>query len=232
MKSKELTKEDIFRMFVETDKRIEQARKVADKQWEKSCRELNALWKEYLEERKEANKELDKKFEETKKQFEKTDKRIEETDRAIKKQFEETNKQIRKTEALFTSKWGEFVESLVEGNLISLLNERGIEVVETSIRRKIKNKSKETIGEIDIIAHNGDKVVLVEVKTTLKSDDVTKFIKLLKHIKDYKYDLRNYEIYGAMAYITSHGDSEEKAMNEGLLLIKSGGEDSSRIVNR
>ena len=59
--------------------------------------------------------------------FRETDKKFQETD----KQFKETDKKIKDLTYLFTSQWGKLVESLVEGDLIRLLNERGITVQRT-----------------------------------------------------------------------------------------------------
>ena len=47
-----------------------------------------------------------------------------ETDR----QMRETDRRLRKTEELFNSQWGKLMEALVEGDLVKLLRQRGIEV--------------------------------------------------------------------------------------------------------
>ena len=64
-----------------------------------------------------------------------TDRQMKETDRQIKETQVETNRQITKfTDSLdeahgnFNNKWGQFLENLVNGGLIKLLNERNIEV--------------------------------------------------------------------------------------------------------
>ena len=72
-----------------------------------------------------AQKETDAKFRETDAKFKETDAKFKETDRRINKAFE-----------LFEGQWGKLIESLVEGDLIRLLRERGIDVHETSMRRK------------------------------------------------------------------------------------------------
>ncbi len=63
------------------------------------------------------------------------------------------------------------MESLVEGDLIRLFQERGIDVHETSPRRKGTQNGEQF--EFDIIAHNGNEIIIVEVKTTL-----TQFLQL------------------------------------------------------
>ena len=46
--------------------------------------------------------------------------------REIRASQKETDKQLKKTDARFNSQWGKLVESLVEGKLVEILNERGI----------------------------------------------------------------------------------------------------------
>jgi len=78
-------------------------------------------------------------FQETDKRFKETDKilteKFQETDRLLTEKFQETDKKLNKLEQLFTSQWGKLVESLVEGDVIKILNERGIEVTDTLRRR-------------------------------------------------------------------------------------------------
>ncbi len=84
---------------------------------------------------------------------------------------------------LFEGQWGKLMESLVEGDLVRLLDKRGIQVNDTSTRRKGSRNGEHY--EFDIIAHNGEEIVIVEVKTTLQVGPVKKFIKRLHRAKDY-----------------------------------------------
>ena len=61
-----------------------------------------------------------------------TDNKFKETD--IK--FKETDKRIKAAFDLFEGQWGKLMESLVEGDLIKLLQAKGINVHDTSMRRK------------------------------------------------------------------------------------------------
>ena len=76
--------------------------------------------------------ETDKKFQETDKRFQETDRilseKFKETDRMLSEKFKETDKKLNKLEQLFTSQWGKLVESLVEGDIVNLLNQKGINV--------------------------------------------------------------------------------------------------------
>ncbi len=116
-------------------------------------------------------------FQEADKKFNETDKRFQETDRLLSEKFKETDK----LERLFTSQWGKLVESLFKGDIITILNQRGIDVTDT-----IKRRSGRCDGvdyEFDIIAINGTEIVIVEVKTTLRPEDIRDFVDKLKQAK-------------------------------------------------
>jgi hypothetical protein len=163
-------------------------------------------------------------FQETDKKFQETDKKFQETE----KLFKETDKKIRKLDQLFTSQWGKLVESLVEGDLIKLLKEKVIRVERTTQRAK-GNYQGENF-EYDIIAYNGNEIVIVEVKTTLRPDDVDDFHKKLWKAKTFMPEYHDKIIYGAMAFITADGSSDRMAEKQGFFVIRATGSSSS-IVN-
>lgn len=167
-------------------------------------------------------------FQETDRKFQETKELMEKSSLETDKQFRETDKKLRKLETLFTSQWGKLMESLVEGDLIKLLNERNIKVNYTYTRIKGAYQGKQF--EFDIIAENGDDIVVVEVKTTLKTDDVKDFIKNLKDFKKIlpKYSKNN--IIGAVAYLQEDSKASAMAQNQGLLVIRATGSSAS-IVN-
>ncbi len=176
--------------------------------------------------------ETDRKFQETKELMAKssleTDRKFQETKELLEKSSLQTEKKLRKLETLFTSQWGKLMETLVEGDLIKLLNERGIKVHQTSTRIKGTYQGKHF--EFDIIAENGDDIVVVEVKTTLKTDDVQDFIDNLKEFKKIMPRYSNNNVIGAVAYLKEDSKASEMAQNKGLLVIRATGSSAS-IVN-
>ncbi len=50
----------------------------------------------------------------------------------VRNDFRETDKKIRELSNLLTTRWGRLVESLVEGDLVRLLNQHSIPVNQTS----------------------------------------------------------------------------------------------------
>lgn len=156
--------------------------------------------------------------------FQETDKKFQETDR----QFKETDRKIKELDRLFTSQWGKLIESLVEGDLVKLLNERGIQV-ESIIPRRKGNKGGQNY-EFDLIALNDTKMVIVEVKTTLRPQDVDDFHEVLWKAKTFMPEYKDKIIYGAVAFLTADGKSDRMAEKLGFFVIKATGSSSS-IVN-
>ena len=168
--------------------------------------------------------ETDRRFKETAEQFKETDRQFKETD----KQFKATDRKLLKLERMFTGQWGKLIESLVEGDLVNLLNARGIPVNQTG--QRIKKRYNKKDYEIDLIARNGKEVVFVEVKTTLKPDDVLNFTEKLKMAKTVFPEYSENILYGTVAYLRSESNAEQFAIKNGLLVIKATGKSAS-IIN-
>ena len=131
-------------------------------------------------------------------------------------------------EELFTGQWGKLMETLVEGDLIRLLNERGVYVNDIAREREKIFEGKEY--EFDIVAIDGDIIVVVEVKTTLRLRDINAFIKKLEMFKTIFPRYRDNKILGAMAWLKANEGGKQRVIREGLFAIKATG-NSSSIVN-
>jgi len=156
--------------------------------------------------------------------FEKVWQMFQETD----KKFQETDKKLNKLEGFFSSQWGKFVESLIEGDLVNLLQKRELELEETYIRLKRMYQDEEI--EIDIVAANGKDVVAVEVKTNLKVDDVSIFLDKLNKFKKVFKKYKDNHVYGAIAYLKVDEEADKYAYRQGLFVIKATG-NSAIITN-
>lgn len=153
-----------------------------------------------------------------------TEARFKDTD----KQFKATDKRIKEAFNLFTNQWGRLMESLVEGDLVNLLRERGIKVGKTY--RHAKGKVAGEDFEFDIVAENTDEVVLTEVKTTLRPEDVAKYVEKLQKVKVFFPAYSAYKIYGAVAFPEAHTQATVNAEHLGLFIIKATG-DSASLIN-
>ncbi len=151
-----------------------------------------------------------------------------ETDRMLSSKFSDTDKKLNKATELFTSQWGRLIESLVEGDLAKILQQRGIAVTDTTSRRKGKKRGENF--EFDIIAHNGDEILIVEVKTTLRPDDVKDFKAKMSKAKLLLTEYQHYQVYAAMAYLQADAGAEIMAEKQGFFVIKATG-NSASIIN-
>ena len=220
--------DEIWSILKETQKNLKElsiSQKETDQQIKKFSEELQASQKEAELEMKElraSQKELQASQKETDKQLKETD-----------KQLKETDKQLKKTDARFNSQWGKLVESLVEGKLVEILNERGIEVRQTAQRVEVSYVEKDgkiQRKEFDILAVNGTEIVVVEVKTTLRPSDVSYFLEALKGFKNYCPQYKSHAVYGAVAYLRSDAKAASYSEDKGLFVIRATG-DSASIMN-
>ena len=204
--------------------------------------ETRAMFQESERQMKQSNQETwamfqetDRKFQETDRKFQETDRKFQETDRKFQeskiendKLMKELSNNLEKTDRFFNSQWGKLLESLVAGDLIKLLKARGIEVKRTLERVK-GNPGGENF-EFDILAVNGDEVVVVEVKTTLRNQDVKDFVAKLEKLKTtYLPEYQDKKIYGAVAYLRTDGASEIQAINKKLFVIRATGSSASLV---
>jgi hypothetical protein len=207
-KEAELRKQDLDRRFQETDRKFQET--------EKMFQETDLQFKETA-----------LRFKETDKQFKESKELADKLDRQLARSERFTKKRIDYLDNLFTGQWGKLVETLIEGKLIKMLKQRGIDVEYTYTNLYSPEKDM----EIDIIAANGKDVVVVEVKTTLKIEDLNYFINKLKRFKTEFPKYSDTNLLGAVAYLKGHPSVIRHSEKEGLFVIKATG-DSAFIINR
>ena len=192
------------------------------------------IW-EILREVSEGQKETDRQMKETdrmiKENAKETAEQMKETAEQMKEnaeQMKETDRRLKELDKLYNGQWGKLMESLVEGDLVKMLKERGIDVHQTS--RNLKNEDGERNWEFDLLAVNGDEIVVVEVKTTLKVKDVDHFLNKLGDFKELVPYHKDKKLYGAVAYLKSDEFSNSYAEKKGLFVIRATGS-SAKIIN-
>lgn len=166
-----------------------------------------------------------RKLAEISRQQEETARQMKETDRQMK----ESDRRLRKAEGLFTSDWGLVMESLVRGDLVALLRERGVHVNHTQSGRFRGRRNGEHF-EVDILAENGREVVVVEVKTTLRPPHVKNFVSRLSEFEEWFPVYRGKRVLGGMAYLQCDPSLRKHAERQGLFVIRATGSSAS-IVN-
>ena len=186
-------------------------------------RDIEAIT-ESVRELRESQRETSEQMKETDRRMRETARQIQETDR----QMRETDRRLKKAEDLFTTQWGKLMESLVRGDLVKLLAGRDVGVRGLA-RDTLKRRGGESY-EVDILAVNGEEIVAVEVKTTLRPEDVRRFRSKLFRFKEWWPEYRDRKVYGAMAYLQASDHVALHAERQGFFVIRATG-DSACIVN-
>ena len=155
------------------------------------------------------------------------DRRAAEADRRMVKLEKTVDRTSKAVEAL-TTRWGRFVEELVEPAVLRLFQEKGIDVKEVYPRARTKRQG--FAMEIDILAVDDTELVLVECKSRLSKDDVDEFVEKLTRFKDAFPHYGNFKAYGAVAGIEINEGIDRYAYRQGLFVIKPSG-DGVAIAN-
>ena len=209
--NEELTYQKVLQMFAETDRRMEakmEAMRVEIREAERKREKLELKWSKQREEDSKQREEDSHK-----------------TDAAIRK----LSKEVSRLRDLFESQWSRLLEALVDGKLVHLLRQRQIPVNHTSSNVAGVSADGQAY-EFDILAVNGDAVVVVEVKSRLQSDDVREFVDELKRFKSWLREYQGMKVYGAVAYLRADESAIRQAQNQGMFVIKAVG-DSAQIIN-
>ena len=223
---KSITYEEVlagFKELTKAQRRTEEARRKG----EKALREAHQRTEEARREGEKALKEAQQK---TERALQELSKNLNESNRELTKNLNEAN-------GNFNNKWGKFLENLVKGDLVKLLNERNIKVDRVQPRLAAFGSNRRKVGEFDLVAINGDEIVALEVKTTLTKGKVEKFIDKLKMFKKYFPEYRDKVILGGVAFLCEPEDEEargaaEYAEEKGLFVILSpGGEGNVSIMS-
>lgn len=172
--------------------------------------------------------ETDRKWQETDRKWQETDRKLRESDARFRAWMRELSQETDRKIGDLGNKWGAFVENLVAPAAIRLFAERGIRV--TRIAQNVRQQDGDGGIEIDILASNGEYVILIEVKSTLTVQDVTDHLKRLKKFPRLFPEYRQHHIVGAVAGIEIVEEADRFAYRQGLFVIAQNG-DSVTILN-
>jgi len=233
--SQPITIEDIYKLFEKTNEKFEQSRQEYDRRAAEAKAEAKAeadrRADEYDRRAAEGKAEADRRAAEAKAEADRwaaeADRRAAEADRRLA-ELEKTVANASRAVDSLTTRWGRFVEELVEPAVISLFRGKGIDVKETYSRARVKRQG--IAMEIDILAVDETEVVLVECKSRLSKDDVNEFLEKLSRFKQAFPHYKNYQAYGAVAGIEIDEGVDRYAYKQGLFVIKPSGE-TVEIIN-
>ena len=180
-----------------------------------------------------AQKKTQESLQETQKAMREAQEKTQKSQRETEVSLRRLSKELAQTNGNFNRKWGNFLESFVQGDLVTLLRKWGIEVHHVQPRVGFVNPDGTKGAEYDLVAINGREVVVVEVKTTLTTDVVDIFVGKLKKFKSQYQEYANNTLYGGMAYLGGTDDSPKAyAEKKGLFLFQApGGKNDVTIIS-
>jgi hypothetical protein len=138
-----------------------------------------------------------------------------------------TNEQMRATDKRIgelANRFGDMVEHMVIPNLLAKFGELDFTFTKAA-RAEIRDREHAIFTEVDAFLENGDKVMIVEIKTKPGIDDIHDHIERMEQLRRYA-DLHNdRRVYlGAVAGVV-FGDSEKTyALKKGFYVIEPSGD--------
>ena len=155
-----------------------------------------------------------------------------ETDRAIKETMKDRDRQrqidrdeFNKRLGSLTNLFGDFTLGMVAPKLRDKFREFGFDFLRTSPNPVFEDRKNSIFFEIDILLENGEKAMLVEVKTKLTKERINSHVERLEKMRKYA-DLHgdNRRFLGAVAGFAVTDDVRDFALQEGFYLIEPDGE--------
>jgi hypothetical protein len=241
---KGLTSEKMQAMLRETDRIIRENAK-RQKETDRIVKEVTARRKEterrtkesaerHAEQHTEHQKETERQMKES---VERHDRQMKENAERLDLQMQENagrfDWQMREVDRQFGRLGGGFggiadymvVPNMVLSSLIIKFREFGFVFEKTYKDTAIYDKANNIITEVDITLENGDKVMLVEFKSTQKTEDITGHVERVEKVRSYanlRGDKRKY--FGAVLGKVFDDNVKTFAIKNGFYVIELSGE--------
>ena len=248
-----LNQKETSRQMKEADRRFQKSKEEADRRFQKSKEEADRRFQKSKEEADRRMKEFDKSFQKSReeadrrmKEFDKSlqksreeaDRRMKEFDKSLQKSREEADRlteetkrivqetalQIKQAESRWGNQWGILIEALIKGDLVRLLNKRGLKV-----RKVVPNYTGIYGGkakEFDLIAADGTEIVVVETKSHLSKQKTDQFLKVMADFKKYCPEFSFLTVYAGIACLRARPETLSYAENRGLFVIQISGQNA------
>jgi len=153
-----------------------------------------------------------------------TAQRMQENARQLDKMQEQQKETDRKISKL-GSRLGEMIEYMVKPNLIQKFNDLGFVFTKVYTEATIEDKINNIFTEIDITLEDGDKVMIVEVKSKPDISDIKEHVERMQKVKrhaDLHGDKRIF--LGAIAGMIINDNERIFALKNGFYVIEPSGE--------
>jgi hypothetical protein len=157
-----------------------------------------------------------------------TRERQEENARQMKESREDYERQIKELNKRFgdfTNRFGEVVEYMIAPNLRQKFRELGLNFPKANPNSDVSDFDNDIFLEIDVMLENGDKAMLVEVKTKPTTEHIQGHIERLEKMRKYA-DLHGDKrtFLGAVAGVVVTLNIKEYALKQGFFVIEPSGD--------
>jgi hypothetical protein len=236
-----LTFEKVWAMFQESRLQMNEDRlylKETDRIVQENALQLKELDR-IIQENALQMKETDRKFKETDRKFKETALQMKETDRKFKetdRKFKETALQMKETDRKMGdlyNRFGEMAEHLVAPGIAQRFNERGFHfdsIMPGGI--KIVDEQRKVIAEIDLLLENGEYIIAIEVKATVRLKDVEHHIRRLDILREHraKKHERPKKIQGAIAGAIFGAAEKQAVIEAGFYALEQSGDTMKMVI--
>ena len=183
----------------------------------------------------ESKQETDRKIQENQQRYdqmrqksqEDLKKLIQENKLEAKKRAEENRLHLQQIDSRWGNQWGILVEALIEGSLVQVFKERGIDVTRTLPNHRGHYQKKER--EFDAIAIDGKELVVVEAKSHFILEKVDYFLKTLEDFKKYCPEFSPWTVFGGIACLRKNPEVFSYAEERGLFVLRVQGKNAMML---
>jgi hypothetical protein len=164
-------------------------------------------------------------MQESNRRMEAMSERVWEQIRATEREMEENNREFNRRFGEFTNRFGEVVEYMVVPTLITKFRELNFEFTKAHRDTQIVDRKNDIITEVDAFLENGDKVMIVEIKSKPDIRDVDYHVERMEKLRRYA-DLRNDKraYLGAVAGVVMSEPVRVYALKNGFYLVEPSGD--------
>jgi hypothetical protein len=187
--------------------------------------------KEFYELQTERQREADERQREAAERFKELQSAMEETERVVKEVAEEqkkTDRQMKETDKKISKlggRFGEAIEYMVMPNLVHKFRELGFVFTKAYRGATIEDERNQIAAEIDITLENGDKVMIVEVKSKPNAQDVKDHIKRMEKVRRHADMHGDRRIFlGAVAGLVMNDEMRKFVLQNGFYVIEPSGD--------
>ena len=191
-------------------------------------KETDRILKENAERQAESQSESRKEAAERQKKIDRILEESAEIRKELSESQKETDRQIKeynKRFGEFHNRFGEVVEYMIAPNLREKFRELGLDFPKANQNSDVRDYDNNIFLEIDVMLENGDRALLVEVKTKLTTEDVNDHIMRIEKMRKYA-DLHGDKraFLGAAAGVVMTSNVKNYALDQGFYVIEPSGE--------